>query len=640
MTTKERVLFMIPLLFSAVLLLSDASGPSGDNTGSPNDSFQNACTQCHSSYTINSGTGSITTNAPATYIPGASYTISVTISQPSPVPGRYGFQAVFLNSSNGQIGTLTGATGVQVGTASTIQHVKHNYIFNSTGTFTFTWTAPSTLGTATMYFAGIAANNNGSSSGDYVYKSSTTIVGVLPFTFTSASTNASCNEACDGSASVNVSTPGTYSYSWSNGNSTNSVSGLCAGNYTVTITNSSGNSLTQSFTITQPTAITNTSTIVGSDCAIANGSISLNASGGAGGYAYSWSNGGSGSSQTGLSAGTYTITITDQSGCSTTSTKVVPQTGSGLSATFLTQNESCNQQNGWAVISMNNGTSPFDFHWNNGSTGDSLLNVSVGTYQVTATDANGCSQVFFTNIGASGVPEISDAIVTNNLCFGNSEGAVDLTVYNGQPPYSYLWSSNANSNSAQANSLENGVYYFTVTDSNGCSSADSAIVSSPDAITANYVIINDWSANTNEGSISLDVTGGVSPYTYLWDDTLSQTTPIASQLEGNRYYSVQISDSNDCQLILDSLFVDMNLGVNHGLARAQFALYPNPTSDWLYVKSQEMISEIDLYDLQGNLWFKSIENIRKVNVSNLPSGIYLIQIRTLTAEENFRITIE
>lgn len=147
--------------------------------------------------------------------------------------------------------------------------------------------------------------------------------------FTSSQTNVPCNGSNGGSATVTI-TSGTppYTYSWTpTGGTSATATGLSAGTYTVTITDSTGCSATASYTITQPTALMATAdTISNVTCNGGNtGAAYVTASGGTLPYSYSWPNGATTDTVTGLSAGVYTVTVTDSAGCSSTASAMITQ---------------------------------------------------------------------------------------------------------------------------------------------------------------------------------------------------------------------------------------------------------------------------------------------------------------------------
>jgi hypothetical protein len=164
-----------------------------------------------------------------------------------------------------------------------------------------------------------------------------------------------------------------YTYAWSNGATGANVTGLAAGSYSVTVTDAGGCSATQSFTITQPTALAATVTTAPVSCAGGTGSASIVASGGTSPYTYNWSSGGSGTSATGLANGSYTVTVTDNRGCTVTRNFTINQPAA-LSATLNLTQVTCNgAANGQAKFNtFSGGTVPYSYLWSTGSTATSL----------------------------------------------------------------------------------------------------------------------------------------------------------------------------------------------------------------------------------------------------------------------------
>ena len=190
-------------------------------TGSPGES---TCTNCHSSYALNSGSGSTTITSNMTnweYVPGQTYQISVTVAQTGKSLFGLGFEALL--SSGANAGVLTAGTGTSIKSATISGNSRRNVVHQLNGgassgthTFTFTWAAPTTnVGAITLYCTGLACNGNGTTSGDYVYKTSQVVnpaaVGVAEevntdFTFSfypnPASDNITLNYALEESSKV------------------------------------------------------------------------------------------------------------------------------------------------------------------------------------------------------------------------------------------------------------------------------------------------------------------------------------------------------------------------------------------------------------------------------------------------------
>ncbi|MFM7813708.1 MAG: M43 family zinc metalloprotease, partial [Flavobacteriales bacterium] len=224
-------------------------------------------------------------------------------------------------------------------------------------------------------------------------QASSTLVNPTTLTVSGTTTNASCNGTNTGSVALNVTGgTGNKTYAWSNGSSTSSLSNAPAGSYSVTVTDANGCSANQSFSITQPSAITVNITTTAITCSSSNnGTLTASATGGTGNKTYSWNTGATGSILSNLAAGSYTVTATDANACTTTqTTTLVAPTALAISGSE-TDILCAGDANGSINVGVSGGTGNVSLAWSNGSTGASLVNLGPGSYTVTATDANNCS---------------------------------------------------------------------------------------------------------------------------------------------------------------------------------------------------------------------------------------------------------
>lgn len=362
--------------------------------------------------------------------------------------------------------------------------------------------------------------------------------------FLTSSTNIVCNGANSGTASAFPTYSGAYNYVWSNGSTSASITGLSAGTYTVTATDpGSGCTLAQSVSITQPSAMSLTASSTQPSCiGVANGSITTTTSGGNPPYSYSWSNGSTNQNLNNVPAGTYTLTVTDASGCTKTSTSTL----SGTYSVTLTNTPvavSCfGGNNGSISSSPGSGVSPYTYSWSNGSSSSNLSNISAGSYTLTITDANGCKATTTTNVTEPAAALALSTTGTAVNCFGQSTGAASVSANGGTSPYTYAW--NIGTTSSAINNVPAGTYSVTVTDAKGCTATINRTINQPSAAlsaTSSQTNINCFGQST--GAVSLNVSGGTSPYSYSWNN--GATSQNLSNISSGTY-TVTITDAVGC----------------------------------------------------------------------------------------------
>lgn len=306
-------------------------------------------------------------------------------------------------------------------------------------------------------------------------------------TLATTTTGVSCTSGNNGSANVTASggiMP--YIFTWNNGETTTTITGLSAGNYTVSVSDSCGNNSTAMVSVTQPAAISvTTGSIIDETCyGASSGSASATVSGGSASYTYSWTpNGGSNSNATGLSAGTYTITVKDS--CNNTATAVATVTQpAGMTIVTDSVNEtnsvSCN---GKAKVTVTGGNPPYSYLWSpGGQTLDSIYNQCSGTYCCTVTDNSGCSQSMCVVIGnTTGLenittdqgqvtvyPNPSAGVFTMYLSGSRSQKAV-VETYNvyGQKIYTEELQQAKTSYKINLDNQPSGIYFIRVLTDNG-----------------------------------------------------------------------------------------------------------------------------------------------------------------------------
>jgi hypothetical protein len=268
-----------------------------------------------------------------------------------------------------------------------------------------------------------------------------------------------------------------------------------------------------------------------------------NATAGTPGYTYQWSTG-STSAQITVSptqTATYSLTVTDANGCTDVATATVT-VNDPPSVTANGTDATCGESNGSAEA-VASGNAPFTYDWSTGATTAVINNLSVGTYTVTVTDANGCQATASTTISDQGAPTLAIS-ATDVDCFGASTGGVSLTVNGGTAPFSYEWSNNATTE--DLNNVAAGDYSVTVTDNNGCEATASTTVSEPSALSLSISGQDVDCFGNATGSADLSVSGGTAPYTYAWSNNATAQN-IDNLTAGT--YEVTVTDANGCEAI-------------------------------------------------------------------------------------------
>jgi hypothetical protein len=322
------------------------------------------------------------------------------------------------------------------------------------------------------------------------------------------------------------------------------IANMPAGTYTITITDSNGNSTNISATITQPQSPLTLLTITTNNLCFGaqTGAIDLTVSGGTGIYAYSWNTGAITQDITGLAAGLYMVTVIDANGCTATTVATITQPQSPLTLTTTQVNVLCNGANTGSInLTPTGGTAPYMYLWSNGSTVQDPQNLAAGTYSVGVTDANGCTAFASAVITQPANPLSASYSQWDVTCNGLSNGAIDVTVTGGSQPYTYAWSHGPTTEDLTG--LSAGTYNLTITYAQQCTSSLSVTITEPPALSLSTNESNVSCNSGGNGSIDLSVSGGTAPYTYLWNNG-SFSQDINNLSTGT--YTVTVTDANGC----------------------------------------------------------------------------------------------
>ena len=537
--------------------------------------------------------------------------------------------------------TITPPPSITISGATTICQGSSTVLDAGSGYSSYMWSDGSTTQTATL-----PAGNHSVTVMDGSCTASQSVT-VTQGTPVSASVNVDSDENCgqaDGAATVTINNPtGNETIAWSNGATSPTASGLTQGIYTVTVSSASCDT-TLSVTIGNiggPSVVIDNSQDV--SCSGGNdGSIDVSISGGSSPYTIAWSNGATTPNLSNLSAGTYILTVTDQTSCSGTVSVTITEP-TPIAIAQIPVNPSCNgASDGEMQLMVNGGVPPYSFLWSDGSTNQNLTGVPAGNYDVTVTDANGCTETL-TNLPITDPPVIMVNIdnATDVSCNGAEDGSIQISVSGGTGGYTYSWS-----NGETSGGLSNvgpGDYTVTVTDMNNCSSATTTTISEPTALSGTMSSTNTL---TNTGSAEIVVTGGTPPYTYAWSN--GETTDAISQLEPG-IYTVVVTDANGCEYT-DSTEVSLIISIEKDLAAglSSFQLYPNPNEGQFSVDIELMNRDnlaLQIFDMSGKqIYAKNLEAgfvfKQSINLNAQPAGIYLLQVTTSQGVTTKRFAIE
>lgn len=465
-------------------------------------------------------------------VPAGNYTVSVTDAA-----GCTAIAQVAVINSNGftlQIAPTNAAcNGVTNGSAVA-------QVFGGAGGFSYKWSTGAITPTIANVGAGSYSLTVTDASG--CKDSSTTTIGFAKtLTINATTANSLCN-GTTGSATVTTVTNGTapFNYTWSNGQTTQTATNLATGSYKVTVTDASGciadgqvnvqtNPISVSFTATDATC-----------SGIKNGAVTAQVVGGAPGtYTYAWSNGATAATINNLEAGSYQVTVSG-AGCTETGTVTVKNTTT-LNLTTTTANTLCNGTTGSTTASVTGGTAPLSYTWGNGQTTQTATNLAVGNYNITVTDASGCSVSGQAAVQANPISVV--ASTTNATCDGVNNGTATALVNDGAigATYTYLWSNGATTSSL--NGLPAGTYKV-VASGNGCKDSTTVVINNTVVVSLTTTTSNATCTGSDGAATVTNVTGGVGPFMFKWSN--DATTQTALNLPAGNY-SVTVTDANGCK---------------------------------------------------------------------------------------------
>lgn len=400
-------------------------------------------------------------------------------------------------------------------------------------------------------------------------------------------TDPSCAGVADGAIDITASGgTGAINYSIDNGatfQGGGAFTGLAAGTYDIMIEDANGCQATAQVTLTDPAGINASSTPTDLTCFQDNtGQIDITASGGTGALSYSVDGGATfqaGNVFNGLASGNYNIVVEDANGCQTAFTETLNEP-TALTLTFSIVDETCQGScDGSATVIPAGGTPNYTYAWSGGSGGANdtqTQGLCAGNYDLTVTDANGCTADTL-NFPVTGPIAVSiDAVATVDAsCNGNCDGEIDITSTGGTQ-YSIDGGATFQPGNTFAG-LCAGNYTIVVQDANGCSDDTQATINEP---TQPGVTVSPDTTICLAGTATLtaDVQGGTGPYTYAWNPGGSTNQTINVSPVNNTTYTVTATDANGCSAGNATVDVSINPTITLDVSPSQ-AICPGGTAN-------------------------------------------------------------
>ncbi len=506
---------------------------------------------------------------------------SATLTEPTPVDVAGAPTDLDCNSGSG---APTGGIDITPSGGAGTSEADYSYSWSTADGSGLSTNAADQTNLSAGTYTVVVTDANGCTGSD-----SWTLTEPTPVDVVGTTTDLTCN-ASNGPANgiINITPSGgqgnsesDYTYAWttSDGSGLNPTgadqSGLSAGTYVVVVTDSNNCTATETFTLVEPPIISILASTTDLDCNAgsgqANGAIEISVTGGTGAYTYAWmTTGGSGlvatdEDQTGLSAGTYDLVVTDANGCTQTDTYTLTQPDAVEVVGAITDLE-CNSASGDPTGAINitasggQGSNEGDYTYNwmtaDGSglvtTDADQTGLSAGTYDVTVTDANGCTVTASYDLTEPTPVEVAEVLDQPdcNAGSGDLDGGIDITATGGTAPYTYNWSGpNTVATTEDQVNLGEGTYSVTVTDVNGCTVVDSYSLTEPTPVAVTEILDQpDCNAASGvlDGGIDITATGGTGSYTYNWSGPNTVAAAEDQTDLGTGTYDVTITDSNGC----------------------------------------------------------------------------------------------
>ncbi|MCR9250845.1 MAG: hypothetical protein NXI20_10485 [bacterium] len=354
---------------------------------------------------------------------------------------------------------------------------------------------------------------------------------------------------------------------------------------------------------------------------LSDGAIDITINEGTPPFNIQWSNNVTTEDLSELAPGLYSVYIVDANGYEMVMENIEVSQPDSLMVEVEVENASAiGLADGIIELSVTGGTPPYTFEWSNGANSSTIVDLEKGFYSVGITDSNSCSIDLDVVIME---PIEVDFDITNNDCFGETEGAINASIIGGLEPYMISWSNGSNDSSI--NELEAGFYSVTISDTLGFVGIYSAEVTQPDEIIVTENISHVSQMDLSDGSIGLEVSGGEAPYTFEWS-TGSTNSNITNLTKGK--YSVTVTDAKQCSKEFE---YNVQEPIELAILKTDVSCYGESSG----AISLQILGGLEPYDINWTNGSKSTE------LSDLFAGIFSVSVTDqlgFTISESVEIT--
>jgi len=414
---------------------------------------------------------------------------------------------------------------------------------------------------------------------------------------------------------------GPYTYNWKLDGVTlvqdsSYIDGLSEGTYILTLTDVNKCGITWEETLESPEPLVSLIESTNLNCTgTVLGTARVLVMGGMPDYSYSWDSGETTREISGLDSGLHIVTITDSNLCQLTDTAMIMQNSTVQIEIQVVDSISCYLgSDGILRAEVRDGIAPYNYLWNNGIRTETLSGVQEGSYNVTVTDMDGCTNNLSILI-TDPMPIVPRLEISDASCFRFSDGSVELDASGGRGGYTYYWNG-IQLNGTTVDQLKAESYTLRIIDAENCRVDTMVTIREPGNLHMDlnelhtiYPFCPDW----ENGAVAITVTGGTPQYNFHWTDYPDEADSILNDVKEN-IYAVQVVDAMGCRA--DSVF--RLIALNNtclGIPTAFTPNYDNANDTWDISYITENGGEstfheiypngiIQVYDRLGNIVYR------------------------------------